>query len=202
MTISRSELRSKFRQMLRPLLLVTVATLLSGVCFAQAQPGNVPRPQNSTQQYDSWLTQEVRHQLLLVPWYTVFDDLGFKVNGSEVTLLGATSNPTLKHDAEAAVKKIEGVTKVIDNIELLPVSITDDGIRRAVYRAIYGEPQLERYAMGSVPSIHIIVKGGHVTLVGWVASQQDKDVAGIRAKGVSSVFSVDNNLRVETGSKS
>jgi hyperosmotically inducible protein len=175
--------------------------MFSGVCFAQAYPGRVIG-QSSASHYDAWLTQEVRHQLLEVPWYSVFDNLEFKVNGSEVTLLGQTSNPTLKHDAESAVKNIEGVTKVIDNIELLPVSPMDDGIRRAEYRAIYSEPQLQRYAMGVLPSIHIIVKGGHVTLVGWVASQSDKDVANIRANGVSNVFSVTNNLRVESAARS
>jgi hyperosmotically inducible protein len=144
----------------------------------------------------------VRHQLLEVPWYSVFDNIEFKVTGSEVTLLGQTVNDTLMHDAESAVKNIEGVTKVTDKIELLPVSPMDDGIRRATYRAIYSEPQLQRYAMGTVPPIHIIVKGGHVTLIGWVASQSDKDIAGIRAKGVSDAFSIENDLRVENPTKS
>ena len=199
MTFSR--FASGSQGMLRSLLLVAaVAFLSSGVCFAQAYPGKVV--EGSPQNYDGWLSQEVRHQLLEVPWYSVFDNLEYKVNGTEVTLLGQTANPTLKHDAENAVKNIEGVTKVVDDIELLPVSPLDDGIRRAEYRAIYGDPQLQRYAMGVLPSIHIIVKGGHVTLVGWVASQSDKDIAGIRAKSVSSVFSVDNQLRVESAGKS
>jgi hyperosmotically inducible protein len=199
MTISGFGSKSKLTQVL---LLVAAASLFSGMCFAQAYPGKVTGPQGSTQAYSAWLAQEVRHQLLQVPWYSVFDNIEFKVNGSEVTLLGQTVNDTLKHDAENAVKNIEGVTKVTDNIELLPVSPVDDGIRRAEYRAIYSEPQLQRYAMGSVPPIHIIVKGGHVTLVGWVASQSDKDIAGIRAKGVSDVFSVTNDLRIESAAKS
>lgn len=198
MTSSGFALRSKL--LLRPFLLVVVASLFSGVCFAQAYPGKLV--QNSTANHDAWLAQEVRHQLLLVPWYTVFDNLEFKVSGGEVTLLGQTTNPTLTHDAENAVKNIEGVTKVINNIELLPVSPMDDSIRRAEYHAIYDEPQLQRYAMGSLPAIHIIVKGGHVTLVGWVASQGDKDLAGIRANGVPNVFSVANNLRVESAARS
>jgi hyperosmotically inducible protein len=176
-------------------LVATFAMLSSGICFAQEYPGNVM--QGNKQNYEAWLTQEVQHQLLQVPRLSIFDNIEFKVNGSEVTLLGQTANPTLKHDAEQAVKHIEGVTKVNNNIEVLPVSPLDDGIRRAEFRAIYGEPQLQRYAMGSLPPIHIIVKGGHVRLVGWVASQADKDLAGIRAMGVPNVFSVQNDLRVE-----
>jgi hyperosmotically inducible protein len=181
-------------------LVAALTVLYSGLCFAQAYPGNVV--EGNKQNYDAWLTQEVRHQLLLVPWYTVFDNLEFKVNGGEVTLLGQTVNPTLKHDAENAVKNIEGVTRVINNIEVLPVSPMDDSIRRAEFAAIYSEPQLQRYAMGSLPPIHIIVKGGHVTLVGWVASKGDRDLAGIRAMGVPNVFSVTNNLRVESAARS
>jgi hyperosmotically inducible protein len=202
MTISRpgsSTTQPNSKWMLRPLVLVAMATLFSGTCLAQAYPGKVNR---SAQNNDAWLAQEVRHQLLNVPWYSVFDNLEFQVSGGVVTLLGQTTNPTLKHDAVNAVNNIEGVTNVIDKIELLPVSPLDDGIRRAEYRAVYGAPQLERYAMGSVPPIHIIVKGGHVTLVGWVGSQSDKDIAGIRAKSVPNVFSVDNNLHVESASKS
>lgn len=172
--------------------------LISGACLAQESPSNVVRSPNSNQ---IWLAQEVRHQLLNVPWYSVFDNLAFQVNGSEVTLLGQTSNPTLKIDAVNAVKHIEGVTKVDDKIELLPVSPMDDGIRRAEYRAIYGDPTLDRYAMGAVPAIHIIVRGGHVQLIGWVASEMDKQVAGTRAKSVPNVFSVENDLQVESGPK-
>jgi hyperosmotically inducible protein len=169
--------------------------LFLGVGFAQVSPGHIVRSPNSA---EVWLTQEVRHQLLNVPWYSIFDNIEFKVNGTEVTLLGQTVNPTLKTDAANAVKNIEGVTKVSNNIEVLPVSPLDDGLRHAEFRAIYGDPALQRYAMGSVPPIHIIVRGGHVTLVGWVANQMDKDVAGIRAKSVPNVFSVENDLMVES----
>jgi hyperosmotically inducible protein len=189
----------KPRVMLCPFAVVA-ALMCSGACFAQKYPGNVV--EGNKQNHDAWLVQEVQHQLLLVPWYSVFDNLEFKVGGTEVTLLGQTVNPTLKHDAETAVKHIEGVTKVDNEIEVLPVSPMDDAIRRAEYRAIYGEPQLQRYAMGSLPPIHIIVKGGHVTLAGWVAGKGDKDLAGIRAMGVPDVFSVANNLRVESAGHS
>src|ERR1700674_893644 len=101
-----------------------------------------------------------------------------------------------KSDAEAAVKNIEGVTRVVNNIQVLPVSPFDDQIRWAEYRAIYSQPQLSRYAMGVVPQIHIIVNGGHVTLEGVVANEADRDVAGLSANGVPGVFSVTNNLRI------
>ena len=143
------------------------------------------------------MQREVRHQLLLLPYYNVFDNLAFQVQGSTVTLLGQVTNPTLKSDAQKAVKGIEGVEQVNNQIEVLPPSPMDDQLRRAEYHAIFGDDRLFRYGLGAVPSIHIIVKGGHVTLVGVVDNQSDKDVASIRAKGVSGVFSVDNQLQVE-----
>ena len=149
--------------------------------------------------YQDWLAHEVRHQLVLLPFYSVFDNLEYKINGSEVTLLGQVTRPTVKLDAENAVKAIEGVTKVMNNIEVLPVSPMDDQIRRAEFRAIYSEPALQRYAFGPVPPIHIIVKGGHVTLEGVVDNQGDKNLVYIRANSVPGVFSVTNNLRAQSG---
>src|ERR1700682_5859497 len=149
---------------------------------------------------DAWLMKEVRHELLTVPWYSVFDNLAYSVNGNEVTLSGQVTQPTLRSDAENAVKHIEGVEKVNNQIEVLPVSPMDDQIRRAEYRAIYSQDLLSRYCVGNLQSIHIIVKNGHVTLEGNVESQADKDAAALYAKSVSNVFSVDNHLIV-TGSK-
>jgi hyperosmotically inducible protein len=145
------------------------------------------------------LIREVRHQLVLLPYYSVFDNLAFQVKGSEVILSGQVVRPTLKSDAEAVVKKIDGVTKVVNNIEVLPLSPNDDQIRRAVFRAIYSEPALSRYAQSAVPSIHIIVKNGNVTLEGVADSETDKNLAGLRANGVPGVFSVKNNLVVAGG---
>ena len=142
------------------------------------------------------IVKEVRHELVMLPYYSVFDDLAFKVDGSTVTLYGATVRPTLKSDAENVVKRIEGVEKVVNNIEVLPVSPNDDSIRRAVYRAIYSQPGLDMYSLRAVPTIHIIVKNGNVTLTGAVATKADKDRAGIAANGVSGVFSVKNELQV------
>ena len=156
--------------------------------------------QRDARNSDASIAREVRHELALVPWYSVFDNLQYSVNGDEVTLSGQVVQPTLKKDAENAVKHIEGVEKVNNEIEVLPASMMDDQIRRAEYRAIYSQPNLERYGIGNLQSIHIIVKGGHVTLEGVVGSEQDKDAAGITAKTVPDVFSVDNHLIV-SGSK-
>lgn len=143
------------------------------------------------------ITREVRHELVMLPYYGVFDNLAYKVDGSNVTLMGQVARPTLKSDAENVVKKIEGVEHVKNEIEVLPVSPSDDRIRRAVFRAVYGDPTFDRYAIQAVPPVHIIVKNGNVTLVGVVASEADKNIAGIRANGVTGVFSVTNNLRIE-----
>lgn len=143
------------------------------------------------------LVQEVRHQLVMLPYYTIFDDLAFRVNGSTVTLLGAVTNPVLKSDAENVVKRIEGVTQVNNQIEVLPPSPMDEQIRRAEFRAIYGDPQIgDRYGHQALPSIHIIVKNGHVKLEGVVANQMDKNLINVRANGVPNVFSVENDLQV------
>lgn len=143
------------------------------------------------------LQKEVRHELVTLPMYDVFDNLAYKVEGSTVTLLGQVTRPTLKSDAERAVKGIEGVERVENRIQVLPLSPNDDQLRRAVYRAIYGTEGLDRYAMRAVPTIHIIVDNGHVTLEGAVATEADKNLANIKANGVSGVFSVTNNLQVD-----
>jgi hyperosmotically inducible periplasmic protein len=147
------------------------------------------------------LVREVRHQLLLLPYYSVFDNLAYKVDGDHVTLEGQVVRPTLKSDAEAAVKSIEGVSGVTNNIEALPPSPMDDQLRRALYRAIYGDASLSKYSWSSVASIHIIVKNGNVTLEGVVDNETDKNLAGIRANGVPNVFSVKNNLVVAGSAK-
>src|SRR5258708_7371237 len=141
--------------------------------------------------------REVRHELVMLPYYGVFDNLAFEVDGGTVTLLGQVSRPTLKTDAERVVKRIEGVERVINRIEVLPLSPYDDRIRLATYRAIYGHTALNRYALQAVPPIHIIVKNGDVTLEGVVANEGDKTIADIQARSVPGVFSVTNNLRVE-----
>jgi len=144
------------------------------------------------------VAKEVRHELVMLPYYGVFDNLAYRVDGSKVTLFGVVTQPTLKADAENAVKKIEGVTAVDNEIEVLPLSSMDDNIRRNVYRAIYSRPGFERYQFGAVSPIHIIVKNGNVSLEGFVGSEMDKDIAGIAANGVGGVFGmVKNNLIVQ-----
>jgi len=143
------------------------------------------------------IAREVRHELVMLPYYGVFDNLAYKVDGATVTLLGQVVRPTLKSDAENVVKRIEGVEHVKNEIEVLPVSPNDDRIRRAVFRAIYSDPTMDRYAIQAIPPIHIIVKNGNASLEGVVSTEADKNIAGIRANGVSGVFSVNNNLRVE-----
>ena len=143
------------------------------------------------------LSDAVRHELVSLPYYNIFDNLAYQVNPDGVVVLsGEVTWPVVKSDAEHAVKKIPGVTQVIDNIKVLPVSPMDNQIRRAEYRAIFGYGPLYRYAMGALPSIHIIVDNGHVTLVGVVDSEADKNMVNLRANGVPGVFSVTNDLRV------
>jgi len=142
------------------------------------------------------IQKEVRHELVMLPFLSVFDNLAFKVEGYNVTLVGAVTKPVTKSDAENAVKRIEGVEKVDDQIEVLPTSPSDDRLRVRLYRAIYGYSQLQRYALPVVKPIRIIVKNGRVALEGVVDSENDKNVAGIRANSVSGTFEVKNNLQV------
>ena len=142
--------------------------------------------------------KEVHHELVMLPFYGVFDNLLYKVSpDGTVTLLGEASRPTLKSDAERAVREIEGVERVDNQIKVLPVSPNDDRIRRATYRKIYGHSVLSQYQLRAVPPIHIVVDNGRVMLEGVVARQMEKQVAGMQANSVSGVFSVENNLRVE-----
>jgi hyperosmotically inducible protein len=186
---------------LRPLISLAVALsvlLLPGALAAA--PQNQAHQRNEKKLQEN-LVKEVRHQLLLLPYYSVFDNLLFKVDGDKVTLLGQVVRPTLKSDAENAIKSIEGVASVTNQIEVLPVSSMDDQLRRAVYRAVYGDAVLYRYGMSALPSIHIIVKNGNVTLEGVVDSESDKNLAYLRSSGVPNVFSVTNNLTVGSENK-
>ena len=170
----------------RILLILLAATLTVGSAFAQEM---------------SRMERQIRKELVTLPYYSVFDDLKFKVDGGKVTLLGSVVRPTLKSSAERVIEDIEGVEQIENQIEVLPNSPNDDQIRRAVYRAIYGQQMFTRYQMQAIPPIHIIVKNGDVTLEGVVATEAEKNNAEIQANGVSGVFSVTNNLRVERGSE-
>lgn len=142
------------------------------------------------------LASQVRHQLVMLPYYNVFDDLNYSVDNGVVTLSGEVTQPVVKSDAERSVKHLAGVTQVVNNIRVLPLSTFDNRIRMAEYKSIYGFGGLYRYGLGTQPSIHIIVDNGHVTLVGVVDNEGDKNIANIRANTVPGVFSVTNNLRV------
>lgn len=146
------------------------------------------------------LTEQVRHKLAMIPWYSVFDNLEYRVDGNTVTLKGQVTRPVIKVDAESSVKKIETVKEVVNQIEVLPPSPFDNQVRRKEYRSIYSFGPLQPYALGVNPGIHIIVKGGNVTLEGVVRSEADKDAANIRARTVPGVFGVTNNLRVKKSS--
>jgi len=143
------------------------------------------------------IAERVRHELVMLPYYSIYDDLAFRVDGGTITLLGAVTRPTLKSDAENVTKRVEGVTQVNNQIEVLPLSPMDWQIRHAVARAIFGDPSIgDRYGDQALPSIHIIVKNGNVTLEGVVANEGDKNLINIRANGVPNVFKVQNDLIV------
>ena len=164
-----------------------IIVLLLALLPIQAQSGNV----------EGRLASQVRKELVTMPYLSVFDNLAFQIDGSTVTLKGETIRPTIKTDAERLVKRIEGVEKVKNEIEVLPLSPNDDRLRQVLFRTIYGHPSMNLYALRAIPPIHIIVKNGNVTLEGIVARQADKEIAGVQANSVSGVFSVTNNLVVE-----
>jgi len=146
------------------------------------------------------ITKQVRHQLNMIPYVNAFDYVAFTVSAdSSVTLTGEVTNPVVKSDAGNVVKRIEGVERVSNQIQVLPVSFFDNRLRVRLYRIIYGYPALEKYALGINKPIRIIVENGHVTLMGVVDNQTDKNIAGIRANSVPGIFSVDNQLRVVKG---
>ena len=173
--------------------LVCLATLFTFLCLSVSAQDQRGQPSAKSQDR---ITKEVRHELLMLPYFGVFDNIAFKVDGETVTLVGQVVRPVLKSDAENAVKHVEGVERVNNQIEVLPPSSMDDQLRIRLFHTIYGDPGLEKYALGVQKPIRIIVKNGHVSLEGVVDTQADKDLAGIRAKSVPGSFSVDNNLQV------
>jgi hyperosmotically inducible periplasmic protein len=168
--------------MIRTIFVITV--LSAGAAFA------------GTNQPAGPIAKEVRHELLMLPYLDVFDNLSYNVDGGVVMLAGQVSRPILRSDAENVVKRIEGVERVDNHIEVLPLSPNDDRLRISLYRAIYGYASMNRYALPVIKPIRIIVKNGNVTLEGVVDNPADKHIANIRANGVHGVFSVTNNLRV------
>jgi hyperosmotically inducible protein len=182
-------MRTKIRNLGLVLILGLVALpLVASATYSQAQM--------------SPLERKIRHELVTLPFYSIFDTFSFRVEGSKVILSGEVTRPTLKTSAERVVARIEGVTAVENNIEVLPLSNFDNRIRLGVLRAVYGHPVLNRYALQAIGPIHIIVKNGNVTLEGVVSREMEKNVAFIQANSVPGVFSVTNNLRVENPKQS
>lgn len=175
-----------------PRVLLVVASLISVMPFSAAAQNATPAKSQDR------IVREVRHELLMLPYFGVFDNIAFKVDGGTVTLLGQVVRPSLKSDAENAVKHIEGVERVDNQIEVLPPSPMDDEIRIAEFRAIYQYPPLQKYELGVQKAIRIIVKNGRVTLEGVVDSEADKNLVNVRANSVPNVFSVTNNLKVQS----
>jgi hyperosmotically inducible periplasmic protein len=186
------------------LFLATVLALgTTGMAFANStDQASQPVASNvSSHPEEQRLAGEVRHELAMIPQFTIFDNLAYRVDGGTVTLVGQVRDAIVKDSAEKRIKHLEGVERVDNQIEILPASFNDDRIRRQVARAVFNDPRFSTYAIQPVPPIHIIVKNGHVNLEGMVRTQMDKDDAFIRANGVSGVFSVQNNLQVEQPAK-
>jgi len=181
---------SKFWLVLAALLCAAAQPLRAQVPLARGASKIAAKPEEHS------LAHDIRHQLLVLPYYSVFDYITFTLDGGKVTLTGQVVRPTLRADAEGAVKSIEGVTAVNNHIEVLPKSPADDELRRDVYRAIFEDTALQRYAVSEVPAIHILLKEGSVTLEGPVTSEGDKRLAATRATGVTGVAGVKNNLVV------
>jgi hyperosmotically inducible protein len=170
------------------------AALVAGAGLAHAaDKPNAPLPGS-----DAALAQKVRHEVLMYPRYTLYDDIAYRVSNGEVELMGAVTQPYKKSEIEGIVKRIPGVTSIADEIKVLPLSPSDDRLRVQVARSIFSYPALSRYSQGAIPSIHIIVDNGHVTLTGVVLTDMDKEMAGMRANSAGLSFGpVVNNLQVE-----
>jgi hyperosmotically inducible periplasmic protein len=172
------------------------AAMLLTVSLVNAQTAQPSKAPKVVDKAPDNLSRAIRHQLLFLPFYSVFDNLTFSVEGRKVTLNGQVIRQTLKEHAETSVKSLEGVGIVVNNIEVLPQSASDDELRRDIYRAIFEDASLARYAIQAVPPIHIIVKNGSVVLVGTVDSDTDKALAGKKVGTVPNVSAVHNDLAV------
>jgi hyperosmotically inducible periplasmic protein len=186
---AQSELPINYSHLQRFFPALAIMLCLAASVWAQNNKSFSPKAQ-------ARITKEVRHRILMLPNFDTFDNIAFKLNGYDVVLIGQVTRPSLKDDAQRVVQKIEGVERVVNQIEVLPVSGFDDRLRRDLFVAIYRYAPLQHYGVGSNRPIHIIVNHGHVTLEGVVDRQSDKNLAGIRANGVAGVFSVQNNLVV------
>jgi hyperosmotically inducible protein len=180
----------------------TAGSVLSTALFLALPPANsqttaAGKPPKSEEKIENAQARAVRHQLQELPFYSVFDNINYSIDGEKVTLTGQVRRPTLKANAEAAIKSLEGVSAVANNIEVLPHSSADHELRRNVYRALFEDATLQKYAIQAMPPIHIIVKNGAVTLEGTVDSEADKALASSLVGKVQNVASLQSNLVVQ-----
>jgi hyperosmotically inducible protein len=190
--------KALYRSVVTGFAAIILAVAPAGMAFASSNDQPVT---NTDQRFEQRLSKQVRHELVMIPQLTVFDNLEYRVDGSTVTLSGQVRNAFIKDSAEKSVKHIEGVERVNSQIEILPTSFNDDRIRVRVARSVFRDPRLSMYAIQPLPPIRIIVKNGHVDLEGVVRTEAEKNDAFIRANGVFGVFSVQNNLQVEQPTK-
>jgi hyperosmotically inducible periplasmic protein len=191
------EERNANPMMKRSVIQVALTALLAAVACSNvvAQTASTNKTIASNEQ-STILWREIHHQLAVLPFYSVFDYITFTLKGNNVVLIGQVLRRSLREHAEAVIRSIEGVGTVTNQIEVLPASLSDDDLRNSVYRALYEDSTLARYATENVPPVHIIVKNGAVALEGLVDSLADKNLAGSRAANVSNVQGVRNNLIV------
>ena len=172
--------------------------VLASALFVAAGIAAASTSSNAGPVTDATLERQIRHEILMYPRYSIWDDISFRVRNGQVELFGAVNQPFKKSDIARIIQRVPGVTSVADQVRVLPLSKFDDRLRIQVARAVYGDPVLNRYALQAVGPIHIIVENGHVTLTGVVNSEMEKNVAGIRANGAGMSFgAVTNSLRVE-----
>ena len=181
-------MKNRKKYSISQLVISVFAMLLLAVMPAVAKAQGATNPQ---------LAKKVRHELVMLPYYGVFDNLAYSINGGTVTLYGQVVRASTRSDAAGRVKRLPGVTSVVNNIKVLPLSRIDDSIRARTYRSIAQMGGLYRYLQGGNPSLHIVVDRGHVTLEGVVSGSGDRNLAYMAANRVPGVFSVTNNLRVE-----
>ena len=194
MNTKEGNMLKKIRRLALGMAMPIFLLSLIQVGMASISKGTLP---TSTNQQTDELQDRVRHSLLMLPYYGVFDALSYSVQGDTVTLTGEVRRPLLKSEAEAAVRKIAGVANVVNNIEILPLSPMDDSLRLRIYRAIYSQPGFEKYGIQAVKPIRIIVKNGNTTLYGVVATQLDKKLVEMAARNVPFAFSVTDKLTTD-----
>lgn len=166
---------------------LSLAMIALSFVSVNAQSSSASRP----------VEEQVRKSILKLPRYEVFDSIGYKVDGGTVTLFGKVRNAVNKKDAERSVKRIPGVTRVVNEIEVLPVGSFDESIRAQLYRRLSASGGLSRYLWPTNPSVRLVVDRGHVSLEGYVANRGDYNTMNILANGVAGVFSVTNNLKID-----